>query len=431
MTTSVSKDVFSVLAERVFVISIATGLVYYSYRYPLQINDSATSPTYRSTPFMWQAMKYGIFAVLIFLLFAFLALSDKLAFRMKRNAAFSWGLIVVLVIYMIAVTIMHFLGSSDPELLGSLARISFFMPIILAFPFVYQGTSTTRKLIRLAFYFLIFQEVFSLSEMALYLLIGRLPALAYGGSLVRFGGAWDDPNGFGVFMSLMLLQLIAYKRQIPKLVFLLLFAFSFMLLLLTFSYSSYTCFLVGVLSFEALANGLLKGARYSLTMGIIVLAVLLVLINMTAIQRMGEDILMWKLRSAEEHLSSTDFSSMVTNSDLASLIFGNQNRYVFNENFYLLMLGNMGLVGIFLLVTVITMVVRRGIRLISHSRRIRQPLMVRFFAANTAFVLGFAVASMGIPYFSVFPINLIFWTVVLVLLSSQARTMTDRDLAVF
>ncbi len=48
------------------------------------------------------------------------------------------------------------------------------------------------------------------------------------------------------------------------------------------------------------------------------------------------------------------------------------------------------------------------------ARESGDPTTARLFEGLAAFIVAFAVASFGIPYFGVFPVNMLFWLVAMV-----------------
>lgn len=75
-----------------------------------------------------------------------------------------------------------------------------------------------------------------------YLFFNRLPAHAYTGSLVRFGGLWDDPNGFAFFCVFLFFSLWKSKRLIICLCL-------FICIVFAFSFTSYILFIFSIIYF--------------------------------------------------------------------------------------------------------------------------------------------------------------------------------------
>ena len=105
----------------------------------------------------------------------------------------------------------------------------FFMlsPLFL-FPqnFIQKIVYEIDKLLIIAAWILIFSNLYIYIN---YILFDRLPAHAYVGTLVRFGGLWDDPNGFSFFCVFLFFILWRKKNFITcfGLLINIVFAFSF------------------------------------------------------------------------------------------------------------------------------------------------------------------------------------------------------------
>ncbi len=61
--------------------------------------------------------------------------------------------------------------------------------------------------------FVVFNTVSNVVQMLLYAAIGRLPFNGYPGSLVRFGGLWDDPNQAAMVSALVIVGAVAISRR--------------------------------------------------------------------------------------------------------------------------------------------------------------------------------------------------------------------------
>lgn len=173
-------------------------LLYYAYRYPLQVNDSGTSATYRDTPFVLKAADDVLFALLLGVVVLVKAADGSL--RLNRRHVFAAGAIVV---------------CFSPVLLGGgmgavlqvkgVLLYAGLLAVLSAADAAYLLDLLRRNLVRL---FLLLLAVDAI-QIALFVAIGRPPALAWSTDRsallsqdVRFGSLWDDPNSFGLFLAL-------------------------------------------------------------------------------------------------------------------------------------------------------------------------------------------------------------------------------------
>lgn len=168
----------------------AVFLFYYSYRYILKYNADGTSPTYKDTPMVISFIKYVLISVLLVFLFV-------VAMFKKINIKYKFVLIVSAVI--ILQNVYSFLYNKSVE---NLIFIICMMPFIIIL--LYNPNLDDKALNNVFKAFMYFTIGYEFLQLFLYFVVGRLPALAYPtGNLldVRFGGAWDDPNGFGLLLA--------------------------------------------------------------------------------------------------------------------------------------------------------------------------------------------------------------------------------------
>lgn len=178
------------------IIAIFLILLYFmAYRYPFQIGDSGTSPTYDDTPLFLQLAKY------IFILP--LAVASFLLYRGRELAIARVDfLILVLTVYCAVIGIV-IVSDGSPEGFG-IIQVSFSFVLFLVFS---EPTVTRRNfgslVTCLRVFFIVSVAVYAF-HLGNYFLYERLPALGYYGSFPRFGGVWDDPNSAGFIFMFML-----------------------------------------------------------------------------------------------------------------------------------------------------------------------------------------------------------------------------------
>lgn len=224
-----------------FIATLALILFYYSYRYIFQFNSVTTSPTYSDTPYFLKVFKYIL--LFIFSLFLILFISNKKhLYKMKTGKIFFVLVIVdTLFVFFVCQTI-----NSALLLIFSL----------LAFIIAYSNeTISESKLDKFLGFYLAFMILFEIIQIVLFFSIGRLPALAYHSNsqfyfmAVRFGGPFDDPNGFGIvlcfFIPYVFKKYSGYKKYLLSIILL---AF----LIITWSLTALATFAVSVLFFEVL-----------------------------------------------------------------------------------------------------------------------------------------------------------------------------------
>ena len=177
-------------------------LYYYIYRYVLQYNSDDTSPTYSNTPVLFQLAKYLILILLLAAFFVFVLLHFRKDAR--SDALFmAAGLLIIQNVYIFFVS-----GDSD--------AVTMCCCLFLALLIGLSSEETELGAIdRIFSFFLHFSILYECVQIALYFLVGRLPALGYDtGNLtdVRFGGPWDAPNEFALLLA-FLLPYAALKYQ--------------------------------------------------------------------------------------------------------------------------------------------------------------------------------------------------------------------------
>lgn len=178
---------------------------YLSYRYPLMINSSRTSPTYLDTPWLLQVGKYVLVLMVGLAAIVCIIVRTVRARRLDHSAltADSTGRLVtagVAVVVVLALARGILLGPTDLLLLGME------LLLILLLGLLFSGAAPSLETLwRTTSWFALIAVVVQAVQVGLYLTTGRLPALGYADSpSVRFGSLWDDPNGFAVVIALLI-----------------------------------------------------------------------------------------------------------------------------------------------------------------------------------------------------------------------------------
>jgi hypothetical protein len=175
------------------------ALYYLWYRYPFQINSSVTSPTYTDTPVSLQVAKY-LLCFAIVGAYTAMALSAT-RMRLPRYGIGPW-MAVVMGTFLVALAAVVTVITADLANLWCFVFLFAFVPLML-FPDSFRFSLVSIE--RCLRWFVYITTAAFIVQLALFLTVGRLPALSFEGSVfIRFGGLWDDPNGFAVFLSFLL-----------------------------------------------------------------------------------------------------------------------------------------------------------------------------------------------------------------------------------
>jgi hypothetical protein len=396
------------LLESLFLAFLLVSQVYYSYRYPLKYDSTTTSPTYADTPVVFQAVKYVLAMAFFGASVAVIAASGGRTRRVSDNVVFFLFFVSGFVAYCLALGIT-FLGAGLAQA-GDIFvfRGFFFFPLLALVPFHYAGNASLRRYLWVILGFgCTFHVIYSVIQLVAYFGFGRLPALGYEGGLVRFGGGWDDPNGFGGFLVLPLMFLFsdAFFRPVTRLA---LAAVLVPLLALTTSMTG-----VGALLCATLFYSVLR-ARVLWIIGVAV-TVLAILANSTV-----RELLLFvyekKQESMESHWSTMSVVDFFSGANLVEILFGQHGAAVIpNESFYVALTENYGCVGLIwfvsiVAVTAINAALKAGVYEAHGDHRYAEILRVL-----AAFVVGLSIASTGIAFYYVFPINLYLWLAIFLL----------------
>lgn len=376
---------------------LALYLFYYSYRYILRMNSDLTSPTYGPTPFGFQFAKYAILAVLCVLL-----LFSVITKKIRPFPAVSY--LIILLLFAQNVYAFVLIGSVD----SMIAILCWLPALIVLLVDVRIGCGSVIKVID---FFLCFTIVYELLQIALYALVGRLPALAYPtGKLtdVRFGGAWDDPNGFSVLLC-FLIPYSVYRFRGKKRVLVTVLLALFMLL--TWSMTGLACF-VGIL----VLWGILYLRRHPDTVvskGMVIAfsVIFFAAIGIALYLVFGSDsfsyFLQTKLGSFQGHMAGWDVSSMSFGEFIGLTPNGMKP-----ETSIIALINHGGVIHMLLFYAFGVAVLWNAYRNLCAVRRESKEFPL--FAGILAYELAFLVASVNLPFvysFSNFGIYAIFLTI--------------------
>lgn len=351
-------------------------LYYPLYRYPFKIGDEIVSDGYRDTPLILQVGKYIIIGALTAVLLCG-------ALRRIRTLPVTCMLYVGLIplLFLPATAHAPTIESGVFWLCGA---------ALIAYPV--DSDFAVRSLR----FFAWFSFAFVAMQITLFLTVGRLPAVSIEDSIaIRFGGPWDDPNGFSIALSLFLPLGWLTLRGFKRLLFALL---GLAALLVTQSLTGITAF-IGAVSAGTLVLALLGFARVRISSLLLLMilaaaaAGLAVIVIASAMQSgLIDEYMALKSGSIEGHLTGVD---VLRSASIENLI-GLQPLNRWGEMGYVNWLVNFGapytLVHLGLLVAMaVTAAFRRG------------PLHTAAFIFLIAYIAGLA----NLPLDCVFPVNML------------------------
>lgn len=364
--------------------------IYYFYRYIFKYNSEGTSPTYSNTPFAFQVAKYAIALIVIAVIFALLLIYNvKIRFRYEEL------FIAIGAIYVLVKSAQQ----SDVDFF-----IKNFIFIIPAYAVMFvKDDKFEDRFIKANKAILLYHIIYSFIQIAMYLLFGRLPALAYEGALVRFGGGWDDPNAFALYLILPICYIICkiLQSKLPLKKCLGLYAVLFVCLLLevlTFSFSGYLCLCVALI-FIIAKYYQSKRLWLNVLFAVIAVAVVFLLFYDRIISLIAEK--SGSLAIHFQHLPLT-----VTNENFLLGLFFGDNAYTAMENYYNVVFANFGI--IYFLFTVCLEIYFMYVSYMAYRQNRGNTCLFLAFV----FICVFNVCQFALPYTLIFPVNYIYWLAV-------------------
>ncbi len=368
------------LLATIFVILV----LYLSYRYPLQINFSGSSPTYSDTPLPLQLGKFLI------ALAGLLIISTKGSLLRINTSSGVWAAVFLIAI---STALLKFLASED---------IGFLEPYTwCAFGFLYAA-GTPRVSARTAEKFIVFLFSYSLLvqfvQVLLFATVGRLPALAYADSYsVRFGSFLDDPNGFAALAFLFLGYFFAHEQ--PRTRWLGVFV-SCLLILLTQSLTAIG-FLIILIGLYALKGNMRSKIFFSIFV-LILGGYAVYVIETTDILDILTQMYTQKSQSISDHSPQAAIEHALDGP--LTFLFGS-DEYFFTESWFAQSLANFGLAGLFVWLFFFLHVATRLKRDFASCHRKAS----KTYSAIAFFVAYFIFACLNLPMLNVYPINFLFF----------------------
>lgn len=375
--------------------------LYYSYRYLLKINSTGTSPTYSDTPLFLKIFKYillAVFMILILININYKDFIDKNSrfIGLKKKSPF-----IIMILFIIFIMI-KIIVVKDISILIKILPFLFFSLLVI---FVRDKEKFVELLINNLKYMLYFHIFYSGIQILAYIFIGRLPALAYAEGLVRFGGGYDDPNGFGMFLILPTIYLcfknFIYKNINVKEIILL-----GIILFLEIITWSFTCLgLLVVIYGGTLAYYLLFKVKSKKIKTIILIIIPIIIMFITFIFKdLLLEVLLAKLGSINAHLNEISIIEQFREYKVIEILFGSFNKYFALENYMKQFLLNYGLVGVSFLLYIIILLVKY----------LKTSMLVKDYKyiVGIVYVFTYLIGNLNLPFMMVYPVNILFFVII-------------------
>jgi hypothetical protein len=406
--------------ERIFLIFLAVSQVYYGYRYIMQYSSEGTSQTYQNTPFAYQVAKYIITELLFVASFAMLAAR----YRVRASVTNGTNLFLIALagfsVYSLVVDLTTI--GDESTAFGNTAFLKgfFFFPLLALLPYHYQGRkSLTAYFSIVVVYGMVYHVIYSFCQFFLYFAVGRVPALGYLGGLVRFGGGWDDPNGFGTFLALPLL-ILASGRFVKGLkrylgLFLLL-----ILLAVTTSVTGIFGFACALLCYTAFK-------RRFVIIALVVVPVATAIFTSPELRDLIQFVYEAKSKSIESHVAEATLTDFISTAGVVEWLLGEHIAGgAMNESFYLGLLQNYGIIAVVWICGLILATMVNVSRKAIIAQRSGDSEGAEIFTILACFVIGFCASSVVTPDFYDFPVNVYFWLSVFIIWLTPAYGMGRR-----
>jgi hypothetical protein len=362
---------------------LCTG--YQSYRYPLQINSTGTSPTYSDTPFFLQAGKFALVLPLLGL---------AVVYALQKAGTLRQWWMTLSALFLSSYALLKILGDGDSRYIDLAFWLIF--ALVLAWGVDEIKVSALDQFLR---YLLCYALGSTLIEVALFFAFGRLPALAFGGTFsIRFGGFLDDPNGFSAI--LFLLMGWSHSRYKGWTRFFIMAGIIASLILTqcwtAFAFLALVVFLWGAVRISS------RPGTALLTLGLSALLVVAVVRSMPETPaQILDDLLTAKQGSIEGHLFpwAQWFSRWPQWAVLGDWTY---NPY---ESWWAGALVNFGAPWLFVCLVFTAGLVISLQQALSKAAREAKPLFLGLFLFGSYFTFG----CLNLPFFIIFPINFLFF----------------------
>lgn len=361
------------------------------------MNFTGTSPTYSNTPVYLQAGKF-FFISLIFLYF--------ICKYLIRNKLPKINNLFVCSLYSSLFFIPMFYAFVSKNTYLFTVGFFFILPIMihLFFP---NGTLNINKFSNVTAICLSLFILIDFVQFLLFITIGRLPALAYENSLsVRFGSVLDDPNGFGVLLTLFFPFVLQRYFFFKKLLLIIL------LVICLIATQSLTAFLIVPFSI-LLVSTLNVRFDYKIIFGTVFIMVILstiLYINYDIIKLLIDQ----KMQSVSLHADALNIAS---DTDIISY-FGLSPSVSQSESGYINVLTSLGVLYFCLFLIAGIIAIKELVSLLFYKiDRLDKSVVIAFLT----FLVAFYLSLFNLPFEKVFPINALAYLVMGIVTSGSLR----------
>jgi hypothetical protein len=374
---------------------------YASYRYPLAINSTSTSPTYMDTPFLFKVAKYIAVLLLVGLYMFMSFLAQRKNLRINNFFLVYLSLYIFLFIYPVISTILFF-GSESvaPQLIET--GFYFLIPIVML---LFANQINIEILFKSLKWFLYLALFVNFIQVILFFIFGRLPALAYENSIaVRFGSIWDDPNGFAIFLSFLIPFGFIVTNGFSKIKRIIIILGLLISLMVTQSLTG----IIGVLMTLIFGNILLlllsnrtKYAKFIVKIIILFIIIGLILYNIDYIYNFIQQFMLMKQGSIEAHEKMFDVFKYLS----FSVLIGVEPTGILSESGWFNIVFNFGILYTltYLFVTVRAIIIYGNIILKRQNSNEELAIATGAFF----FLICVTISSFNLPVAIMFPVNLL------------------------
>jgi hypothetical protein len=433
--------------EKVFFAFLVFTQVYYFYRYPFKIGSLLSTPGYHVTADYLQYPKYAAAAVVIVVMLAMLwsLQRDQLrrALRRMRTQPF-WLVLAAFVLY-IGFSSLKFgpttANSIDTFTLNLVVKFLFVIPFAYVVPLLWSERLPADFIKLFLLVSIVYHVAYEAVTILIYGATGRLPGLGFSNRVPRFGGGWDDPNGFGAFgliiIAVLLLMPMPSDLKRRRWLFAAI-ALTALITALTYSVTAaigLACilailFLARRVDPKRLVAIAVAGAGLFLVLlafgdvGLIVNAKIgSGRSHLTVNRSSGDAAIATSVPATAEAAVRTSPEATPTpggqsaaepysqEASVGRILLGRSDRTRQLENLYMQLYRNYGLIAVGLFLAVEAMTLRRAY--VSWRASLgADDLLANFFLFAAVYLASFALMNVSISYFSVFPINLYAWIII-------------------
>ena len=340
-------------------------------------------------------------------------------------------MIVLLAIYLVLPTLslLYARAGLFETILWNLRYPLEYVPIVFLFAFILQGQSSIRHL-----RFFIPLIILSLLFLAVEAFSGKETGFGYGGIYMRYGSIFGSPNDFGVFLMLSITTLIAFLaekaiRWSVKVVALLVLCLC--ALAGTISLSAVFAMVFSTVALLLFARNRVKSALTVVVIVVFVAGLYFAFPEAGVSKYLSERIEnLSSLRegSAYGHYTSViDAKTAIEHFEPAEYLVGTfkgRGELIGVETYYLRTLYLRGALSLVTLLSIIALTLSEGHR--RYRAAYGNPQRRGLFLAVFLGVVGFAFASLFIPYFETFPSNFYFWFLVAII---WCEPMSEKEVS--